>query len=290
MRIVSFVSSFLAGLLFLACTQVSPFLQEASALYNLETGEALSPARAQKAAGLYGTLQDSLFQSAQSVSFVRISPSAYSLDILSGEGGDADSTSALCLRSKAIAGINGSYFNMRALTPVTYIKDDGIVMGSTTRGEYFRTNGTLFLSQEGLAIDASDTTATLPEGELWWEAIASGPILLDEGETVEYQEGIPGWSGFYNRRHPRSLVGTDADGFLWLVVVDGRAPGQADGMTIAELTALAQRMGLTDALNLDGGGSSTLWTRQAGVINHPSDNRRFDHEGQRIVPNVVAVR
>jgi exopolysaccharide biosynthesis protein len=49
-------------------------------------------------------------------------------------------------------------------------------------------------------------------------------------------------------------------------------------------------IGLTDALNLDGGGSSTLWTRSAGVLNHPSDNGRFDHFGQRVVPNIIAIR
>ena len=61
-------------------------------------------------------------------------------------------------------------------------------------------------------------------------------------------------------------------------------------MTIAELTALSARLGLTEAINLDGGGSSTLWVLPAGVLNHPSDNGQFDHEGQRIIPNAVIVR
>ena len=77
---------------------------------------------------------------------------------------------------------------------------------------------------------------------------------------------------------------------MWLVVVDGRFPGEAEGMTIAELTALAERLGLVEAINLDGGGSSTLWVLPEGVISHPSDNRIFDHEGQRIVPNAIVVR
>ena len=41
---------------------------------------------------------------------------------------------------------------------------------------------------------------------------------------------------------------------------------------------------------IDGGGSSTLWTAQEGVLNHPYDNRRFDHEGERGVPNCIVVR
>ena len=42
--------------------------------------------------------------------------------------------------------------------------------------------------------------------------------------------------------------------------------------------------------DLGGGGSSTLWTAQEGVLNHPYDNRRFDHEGERGVPNCIVVR
>jgi exopolysaccharide biosynthesis protein len=75
-----------------------------------------------------------------------------------------------------------------------------------------------------------------------------------------------------------------------MIVVDGRFPGDAEGMTIAELTELSQKLGLTEALNLDGGGSSTLWVLPEGVLNHPYDNHRFDHEGQRIVPNIIIAR
>lgn len=76
-----------------------------------------------------------------------------------------------------------------------------------------------------------------------------------------------------------------------MAVIDGRAKGQAAGATIAETAYIARLLGLTDALNLDGGGSSALWTAQEGVVSHPSDNRRFDHAGERAVPNgIVAVR
>ena len=65
-----------------------------------------------------------------------------------------------------------------------------------------------------------------------------------------------------------------------MIVVDGRFPGQAAGMTIGELIYLVRQLGLYSALNLDGGGSSTLWCEEAGVVNRPSDNQRFDHEGE----------
>ena len=60
----------------------------------------------------------------------------------------------------------------------------------------------------------------------------------------------------------------------------------ANGYTVK----LAEKLGLVEALNLDGGVSSTLWTLPGGVLNHPCDNGKFDHVGQRIVPNAVLVR
>lgn len=71
-----------------------------------------------------------------------------------------------------------------------------------------------------------------------------------------------------------------------MAVIDGRFKGQGDGATIAETAYIARQLGLTEALNLDGGGSSTLWTAQEGVLNHPYDNRRFDHEGERGAPQL----
>ena len=47
---------------------------------------------------------------------------------------------------------------------------------------------------------------------------------------------------------------------------------------------------MTDAINLDGGGSSTLWTDETGVINHPYDNKKWDHAGERRVPNILIAR
>ena len=60
-------------------------------------------------------------------------------------------------------------------------------------------------------------------------------------------------------RHPRTLIGTHPDGSVWLVTVDGRQPQLSAGMSLVELRALARRLGLTNALNLDGGGSTTMW-------------------------------
>lgn len=86
--------------------------------------------------------------------------------------------------------------------------------------------------------------------------------------------------------HPRTAVGFSADGTkMWLATIDGR---QADsrGMTELELARHLKALGADDAINLDGGGSSTLLAREEGesapmVRNSPSDGR------ERLVPNGI---
>ena len=97
----------------------------------------------------------------------------------------------------------------------------------------------------------------------------AGLLLLDGRELTEWTaERIA--AGFDTTRHPRTLIGTDADGAIWLVTVDGRNPSLSLGMSFTELQRLSRRLGLRSALNLDGGGSTTMWV--AGrVVNHPSD-------------------
>src|SRR3546814_5125444 len=69
------------------------------------------------------------------------------------------------------------------------------------------------------------------------------------------------------------------------MVVDGRNR-MAEGMNLHELARVLRWLGAKEAMNLDGGGSSTLYVKGAtenNVVNHPSDNKRFDHEGLREV-------
>ena len=75
--------------------------------------------------------------------------------------------------------------------------------------------------------------------------------------------------GFSAQRNPRTFAGTDAAGRTLLATVDGRSTTSL-GTSIVETAALARALGMRNALNLDGGGSTTMVTGGA-VINHPSD-------------------
>ena len=223
----------------------------------------------------------------QFISALRYRQCRFRTDIVDAQCSQADSTGALAEKAGAFAAINGSYFNMRTLEALTFLKDEGREVASTAAGETFRTDGMLALKGRRVRIFAADTASSSSSTRRFREAIAAGPLLLCEGAEVKQQ-----WpsGGFFTKRHPRSLIGTDGRGWVYLIVIDGRFPGQAEGATIPETVEVARMFGLRDAINLDGGGSCALWIKEIGVVSHPYDNHRFDNYGQRIVPNIIAVR
>jgi exopolysaccharide biosynthesis protein len=114
--------------------------------------------------------------------------------------------------------------------------------------------------------------------------INGGPTLLVKGHVQTDPEGFNPTS-FVNFRHPRTAIGTRKDGTLALVTVDGRQPRKSVGMTIPELAALLLELGCEEALNLDGGGSTTMVIR-GKVVNSVSDatGERFVSEALLILP------
>jgi hypothetical protein len=113
--------------------------------------------------------------------------------------------------------------------------------------------------------------------------VVSGAGLLRRGNA-----DVRGWdaehlASAFLGRHPRTMFGIDRAGYAWLVTVDGRHPDVSAGMTLVELQRLARRIGLTDALNLDGGGSTTM-VIAGTIVNRPSDPT-----GARTVSDVLLV-
>lgn len=100
--------------------------------------------------------------------------------------------------------------------------------------------------------------------------IGGAGLLARDGRLLDDWAAEDVAPGFAAVRHPRTMIGTHADGSIWLVTVDGRQPQLSAGMTLAELRDLAARLGLRSALNLDGGGSTTMWV-DGTVVNSPSD-------------------
>jgi hypothetical protein len=92
-------------------------------------------------------------------------------------------------------------------------------------------------------------------------AIGGGPILIRDAKVQKF-------SG-YQPRHPRTAIGFN-DIYFFLLVVDGRQKDLSIGMTLPELADFMLKLGCTEAMNLDGGGSSTFWL-DGKIMNSPSD-------------------
>jgi hypothetical protein len=116
--------------------------------------------------------------------------------------------------------------------------------------------------------------------------VGAGPLLVRAGEALGAgQADAEGFASDFSRgRHPRTALGVRADGLIVLAVVDGRQPKISVGMTIAELSALMAESGCREAINLDGGGSTTM-VAGGRVVNHPSDA-----SGERPVSDALLVR
>jgi len=98
------------------------------------------------------------------------------------------------------------------------------------------------------------------------ESIGGGPVLVRHGQVV-----VPDvHNAFYLGRNPRTIVGWTPAGEILLVTVDGRQPGRSAGMTLLEAAHFMIGLGASEAMNLDGGGSTTF-VAQGHVLNVPSD-------------------
>jgi hypothetical protein len=122
------------------------------------------------------------------------------------------------------------------------------------------------------------------------EAVGGRPVLVQDSVIVP-EVDTEGQPGFATGRHPRTAAGIAWHGRrLLLVVVDGRQRPYSDGMTLRELASLMLALGSRDAINLDGGGSSTLvWAEPGRPGVFRIANRPSDPAGERPVGDALAV-
>lgn len=261
--------------------------------------------------------QVSMFNSVQSISVVKYPAKNFKTEILHRPGETACTPSAAGKELGAAAVMNGGYFHVKERIPSVFFKNGKDTLGYTHPTELYRVNGLFgFKDKKGQKMEivyCPDSLGYASATKKMKSAMATGPLLILDDEIVvpvlmgdkadgdnvaameaEQKAGSKirthyTSAQFYDRRHPRTAIGTDDEGNIYLVVIDGRFKGQADGASIFETAFICHLLGMTDAINLDGGGSSALWAEETGVINHPRDNKKFDHEGERVVPNLIVV-
>ena len=108
-----------------------------------------------------------------------------------------------------------------------------------------------------------------PDSQLH-DAIAGSDLLVEQGKVV-----APTGSKFDDSHPPRTAVAVTRDGRLLLMTVDGRQPGFSEGMSLQEVARFLVAHGAVEALNFDGGGSTTMAIAdpRPRIINFPSDHK-----------------
>jgi exopolysaccharide biosynthesis protein len=255
--------------------------------------------------------QRQLFDTSQNLNVIEITKKAkrYRLHIVRSDS--LEKTSQIAQTHHALAAINASFFKMRGPDPDNRKDLNGVPklepsnIGRNRSVVYFRQNdslitenpndkdsirkrnqaGSIVIDNGKLLIVKDDPANLKAERQLKGEdVISTGPVMILGG----IDQPIPN-DAFCKDRHPRTAIGKKADGTVVLFVVDGRAKESA-GFSIPELQQIMRRLGCVDAINLDGGGSTTMYIKDQpfnGVVNYPSDNKKWDHEGEREVANAI---
>jgi exopolysaccharide biosynthesis protein len=170
----------------------------------------------------------------------------------------------------------GNYYKLRSGEMALEVKDGKVVSKPGGGGVAVHSDGFTLIASGGarqwLNKVKRGEIARLRISPIGWSGIVSalgaGPRLLKNGQVFVAQEGFR--SDVRNGRSPRTAFGIDKQGRYMLLVVDGRRPGYSGGLTLTELAYILQKHGAVDAMNLDGGGSTTLTVRNR-LLNRPSD-------------------
>lgn len=229
---------------------------------------------------------DTLFNSNQSISIILLDKGffdKYTIKIGYTEKG-LEKTSQIAQRNRAIAAINGSFFDVDKGGSVTYFEKNDSVISRTRPSELkwakpdSLISGVIILTKNNkLKIQPAKTDMYYVNSKEEAFSIVSGPLLLSNSTPQK----LPNMN-FTHKRNPRTCLCKTKDSIL-LIAIDGRAEN-AEGMSLTETQKFLKDIGCVDAINLDGGGSTTMWTKNKGVINSPSDK-----DGERSVANAILI-
>ena len=178
-----------------------------------------------------------------------------------------------------IGGINGGYF--AGAKPIGVLRRQG----HTDNAKFWPQRSAFGWNENGetIFIDGKEVASISSDRRFdkYTEMLQAGPLLLKNGEYSENTENIR--ENVLNMRHPRTIVGTDGKRVMW-AVVDGRDNMHSVGATIEETRKVCKWLGMTTALNLDGGGSSSLWWR-GNTFSLPSNS----NDTERPIPYGVLI-
>jgi hypothetical protein len=179
--------------------------------------------------------------------------------------------------AEAVAAINASFFD-KTFAPVGHT-----VSSSEVWPDAYALSEAVFACTADLrcALHPAPPEAPRPE---WWLAAGVIPPLLSGGSDASVT-GCERRPKFCTDAHPRTAIGLgDGGDTLWLVVAEGRRP-PVHGLSIAQLREVFERLGASEAANLDGGGSSAM-----SLFGQQRVARPFNEPEMRRIANALILR
>jgi exopolysaccharide biosynthesis protein len=187
-----------------------------------------------------------------------------------------DTTSNMAKENNAILAINGDYYGARQ---AGYVIRNGNLYRNTSGDR-----DALVITKTGEFefVSENETTAEALLQSGAYQVLSFGPILLEDSEISVGENDEVGMAMASN---PRTAIGYLGNNHYVFVVSDGRTSESA-GLSLYELATFMKELGVTDAYNLDGGGSSTI-VFKGEIINNPTTNGRSNQE--RSVSDIVYI-
>ena len=234
---------------------------------------------------------NSLFGSNQNVSILEIKQKKNLVLDLGYDAKKLITTSDFGKSTNSLAALNGTFFDIANGGSVDFIKSDGIIINESRLSKSGERSGH---QTSALVFNQGKLSIAKFNDDPFWEKSLSGDDIMVTGPLLmmdRLDEKLDS-NALSKTRHPRTAVAVTKKNRVLLITVDGRDEKSA-GMSLFELAKLMRWLKSDDAINLDGGGSTTLWLsgyEGNGVVNYPSDNKKWDHLGERKVANVVLLK
>lgn len=252
-----------------------------------------------------------LFGASQNINILEIKLNHCNKLDVAAEPKELKTASTFGKEHHALAALNGTFFDIKNGGSVDYIRLDEKELNATRFGKNnnraLHQKAAIVIRHRKVLIQQWDGTADWENNLRGEDIMVTGPMLLQKKEVVALDT-----TSFYKTRHPRTALAIKGKR-IFLITVDGRNE-KAAGMSLFELASIIKWLHADEAINLDGGGSTTLWIDgfpDGGVVNHPSDNKqmlqskdykpgvdldnleadrnKWDHGSERPVANVLLV-
>ena len=193
-------------------------------------------------------------------------------------------TSYFGLNRNALAAINGSYFDRDSGGSVTYLEIHDTVI-SRTRPSNLKwakpdslIDGAIIIGKDSaILIEPANTDQFYEQSNNEIAVLIAGSLLLYNSQLLKLPK-----MELVTYRNPRTCLCETKESLVF-ITIDGRRK-EAEGMTLSEAQQYLKKIGCLDGINLDGGGSTTMWIKGKGIVNFPSDG-----SGERPISNALLI-